>query len=66
MMRSHGSLPGLARREGAGEGGPAARSDGAAADDHAEERVDLSIEMLEERLAPGGTPGPKRTAGWGC
>jgi hypothetical protein len=63
MRRRLRSLPEPARREGAGERAPAPCSDGTAADDHARERVDLSIEMLEERLAPGG---PKRTAGWGC
>jgi hypothetical protein len=34
------------------------------ADDRAEEGLELSIEVLEERLTPGGSV--KKTAGWGC
>jgi hypothetical protein len=35
-------------------------------DECLEEPLELSIELLEERLAPDHLKGFKRTAGWGC
>jgi hypothetical protein len=60
-----------AQRKGAPDGTQAARSEGGIAADRAEERLELSIEELEARLAPGGavyssTVKPAKTAGWGC
>jgi hypothetical protein len=70
-MKKLAWLAGPARHKGAPDGTPAARSEGGIADDRAEERLELSIEELEARLAPGGavysrTVKPAKTAGWGC
>lgn len=72
-MKTLAVLPASAQREGAPDGTPAARSGGGIADGREEDRLELSIEELEARLAPGGTVAPSavtvkpsKTAGWGC
>jgi hypothetical protein len=70
-MKKLAWLAASVRREGAPDGTPAARSEGGIADDRDEERLELSIEELDARLAPGGavvssTVKPGKTAGWGC
>jgi hypothetical protein len=67
MITKLASLAARARRESSQETAPGAPSDRAAAGDRTNERLELAIDELEERLAPGGTvKPPKPTAGWGC
>jgi hypothetical protein len=67
MIRKLVSLAAGARREASQDAALGASSDRATAGGRTHEWLELAIDELEERLAPGGAPKPpKPTAGWGC
>ncbi len=72
-MRKRAWLAASAKREEALEETSSLRSGAGLAGSPAEEPLELQVEELEARLAPGGTVLPKssgvkpgKTAGWGC